>query len=273
MRVHMSQGNRAEAVLAYEECRAILARDLGVTPSSQTEPSTARCSLPAEHRAPSGCPLGTRSRIEGDPDRHTRAQAPTTQADPDRRVWLLRPCTGIRAQPPVGSKTVDHEARVGQRRRRLGRPRSAVPPARDREHRGRRDPASGRDRTAPRSPYADASTACGRHVGGGAGRHGRVQNMRGPRCAGAPRAETLEVPGNDPLQRRLVDNGPPPRRRADVTQAGSVWLVGRTGTVEALWRGRSGAGRISFGHIEHLRHLGSARRGVVRHRRRARRQA
>ncbi len=37
MRVHMSQGNRAEALRAYEQCRAILADDLGVTPSSQTE--------------------------------------------------------------------------------------------------------------------------------------------------------------------------------------------------------------------------------------------
>jgi DNA-binding SARP family transcriptional activator len=37
MRLHMSQGNRAEALRAYEQCRAILAHDLGVTPSSQTE--------------------------------------------------------------------------------------------------------------------------------------------------------------------------------------------------------------------------------------------
>jgi DNA-binding SARP family transcriptional activator len=37
MRLHISQGNRAEAVRAYEQCRAILAHDLGVTPSSQTE--------------------------------------------------------------------------------------------------------------------------------------------------------------------------------------------------------------------------------------------
>jgi DNA-binding SARP family transcriptional activator len=37
MRVHMSEGNRAEALRAYEQCRAILAHDLGVTPSSQTE--------------------------------------------------------------------------------------------------------------------------------------------------------------------------------------------------------------------------------------------
>jgi DNA-binding SARP family transcriptional activator len=37
MRLHMSEGNRAEALRAYEQCRAILARDLGVTPSSQTE--------------------------------------------------------------------------------------------------------------------------------------------------------------------------------------------------------------------------------------------
>ena len=37
MRLHMSQGNRAEALRAYEQCRALLALDLGVTPSSQTE--------------------------------------------------------------------------------------------------------------------------------------------------------------------------------------------------------------------------------------------
>jgi DNA-binding SARP family transcriptional activator len=37
MRLHMSQGNRAEALRAYEQCRAILAHDLGVSPSSQTE--------------------------------------------------------------------------------------------------------------------------------------------------------------------------------------------------------------------------------------------
>jgi SARP family transcriptional regulator, regulator of embCAB operon len=37
MRLHMSQGNRAEALRAYEQCRAILAHDLGVTPSAQTE--------------------------------------------------------------------------------------------------------------------------------------------------------------------------------------------------------------------------------------------
>jgi DNA-binding SARP family transcriptional activator len=37
MRLHMSRGNRAEALRAYEQCRAVLARDLGVTPSPQTE--------------------------------------------------------------------------------------------------------------------------------------------------------------------------------------------------------------------------------------------
>ena len=37
MRLHMSQGNRAAALRAYEQCRAILADDLGVTPSPQTE--------------------------------------------------------------------------------------------------------------------------------------------------------------------------------------------------------------------------------------------
>ena len=37
MRLHMSQGNRAEALRAYEQCRTILAHDLGVTPSEQTE--------------------------------------------------------------------------------------------------------------------------------------------------------------------------------------------------------------------------------------------
>ena len=37
MRLHMSQGNRAEALRAYEQCRSLLAHDLGVSPSSQTE--------------------------------------------------------------------------------------------------------------------------------------------------------------------------------------------------------------------------------------------
>jgi DNA-binding SARP family transcriptional activator len=37
MRLHMSRGNRAEALRAYEQCRDILAHDLGVTPSPQTE--------------------------------------------------------------------------------------------------------------------------------------------------------------------------------------------------------------------------------------------
>jgi DNA-binding SARP family transcriptional activator len=37
MRLHMGRGNRAEALRVYEQCRDILARDLGVTPSSQTE--------------------------------------------------------------------------------------------------------------------------------------------------------------------------------------------------------------------------------------------
>ncbi len=37
MRLHMSQGNRAEALRAYEQCRALLAHDLGVTPSSPTQ--------------------------------------------------------------------------------------------------------------------------------------------------------------------------------------------------------------------------------------------
>jgi DNA-binding SARP family transcriptional activator len=37
MRLHVGRGNRAEALRAYEQCRAILAHDLGVTPSPQTE--------------------------------------------------------------------------------------------------------------------------------------------------------------------------------------------------------------------------------------------
>jgi DNA-binding SARP family transcriptional activator len=37
MRLHMGRGNRAEALRVYEQCRAILAHDLGVTPSPQTE--------------------------------------------------------------------------------------------------------------------------------------------------------------------------------------------------------------------------------------------
>jgi DNA-binding SARP family transcriptional activator len=37
MRLHMDRGNRAEALRVYEQCRAVLARDLGVTPSALTE--------------------------------------------------------------------------------------------------------------------------------------------------------------------------------------------------------------------------------------------
>jgi DNA-binding SARP family transcriptional activator len=37
MRLHIGRGNRAEALRAYEQCRAILAHDLGVTPSPQTK--------------------------------------------------------------------------------------------------------------------------------------------------------------------------------------------------------------------------------------------
>lgn len=37
MRLLMAQGNRAEALRAYERCRDVLARDLGITPSQQTE--------------------------------------------------------------------------------------------------------------------------------------------------------------------------------------------------------------------------------------------
>jgi SARP family transcriptional regulator, regulator of embCAB operon len=37
MRLHMGRGNRAAALRAYERCRVILADELGVTPSPQTE--------------------------------------------------------------------------------------------------------------------------------------------------------------------------------------------------------------------------------------------
>lgn len=37
MRLHMRRGNRAEALRAYERCRHVLAHDVGVTPSPQTE--------------------------------------------------------------------------------------------------------------------------------------------------------------------------------------------------------------------------------------------
>jgi DNA-binding SARP family transcriptional activator len=37
VRLHISRGNRAQAVRAFEHCREILSRDLGVAPSPQTE--------------------------------------------------------------------------------------------------------------------------------------------------------------------------------------------------------------------------------------------
>jgi DNA-binding SARP family transcriptional activator len=37
VRLHVSRGNRAQAVRAYERCREVLRRDLGVEPSDQTE--------------------------------------------------------------------------------------------------------------------------------------------------------------------------------------------------------------------------------------------
>ena len=37
MRLHMGRGNRAEALQVYEHCRAVLADELGVTPSARTE--------------------------------------------------------------------------------------------------------------------------------------------------------------------------------------------------------------------------------------------
>jgi DNA-binding SARP family transcriptional activator len=37
MRLHMGRGNRAAALRAYERCRVLLADELGVTPSPQTE--------------------------------------------------------------------------------------------------------------------------------------------------------------------------------------------------------------------------------------------
>jgi DNA-binding SARP family transcriptional activator len=37
MRLHLSRGSRADALRVYEQCRTMLADDLGVAPSSQTE--------------------------------------------------------------------------------------------------------------------------------------------------------------------------------------------------------------------------------------------
>lgn len=37
MRVHLSAGNRAEGLRAYERCRSLPAEELGVPPSRETE--------------------------------------------------------------------------------------------------------------------------------------------------------------------------------------------------------------------------------------------
>jgi DNA-binding SARP family transcriptional activator len=37
MRAHAAAGNRADALRAYERCRCLLAEELGVSPSPQTE--------------------------------------------------------------------------------------------------------------------------------------------------------------------------------------------------------------------------------------------
>lgn len=37
MRVHAGAGNRAEALRAYQRCRDVLAEELGVPPSAETE--------------------------------------------------------------------------------------------------------------------------------------------------------------------------------------------------------------------------------------------
>jgi DNA-binding SARP family transcriptional activator len=71
MHLHMSRGNRAEAIRVNEQCRAILAHDLGVTPHRGRKPSTARYSLPDRTRGTQRMPLGMGSTIEGDPNRHT----------------------------------------------------------------------------------------------------------------------------------------------------------------------------------------------------------
>ena len=90
-----------------------------------------------------------------------------------------------------------------------GRPPSAVPLARDREHL-----VHGGDATPTQND--GSALALRRRLRclrtsrrGRAGRHGqRPRTCEDEVCEG-PRAETLEVPGNDPLQCRLVDNGTP----------------------------------------------------------------
>ena len=37
MRVHVALGNRADALRVYEDCRALLARELGAEPSPETQ--------------------------------------------------------------------------------------------------------------------------------------------------------------------------------------------------------------------------------------------
>jgi SARP family transcriptional regulator, regulator of embCAB operon len=90
MRLHIGRGNRAEAVRAYEQCCAILARDLGVAHHRRRRPSTARYSVPDGTPGIHRMPLGNALQDAGDPDRHTWHEPRRRQAAPDRRIWVGR---------------------------------------------------------------------------------------------------------------------------------------------------------------------------------------
>jgi DNA-binding SARP family transcriptional activator len=83
MRAHSATGNRAEALRAYERCRKLLAEEMGINPSAQTEAvylEILRSSLSScrtESAGHMGPDLERRKRLTAAAHNHGSDQAPT----------------------------------------------------------------------------------------------------------------------------------------------------------------------------------------------------